>query len=560
MKKSSVTLFTSVLSAVLLLSITGCGSDSSMAGEVAPPPSNQAPLIEEPDLYRWLGNHLYVQNPQTGLNILDVTIPSQPKLVGRAAVTGAAGAEMYIRNNNQAIILLKSASGQCKSPDKLNPAGWSFGAEVVFVNTAQKTHPKVMERYCIPGSLVASRTVDDILYLVTTSSDRGSRAVSVNIADPLHVSLVQQMDFHNASKEIFVNPEAIFVAGEEPSNPGFTRVSYISINPLGKMKARGTFDVPGSPQGRFHMHVKAEQFRIVTYEKKVRKSRLSILDISDPDHLSIIGELPNIGAGEQLKATRFDGDKAYVVTFRRTDPLWVISLSDPTRPRIVGELHVPGWSDFLFPRGDKLVAVGRGDNGRYLGVSLFDVSDPHNPRALDQKSLGNANSTSEANVDHRGVTILEPPTGYPIIMVPHTVVSYNSSCEIRDRLQLVEIKQTSLRVRGVVEQKGAIRRSLMLKSNVYSISDYEVISVSIKDLDAPKVETAVTVGVDPNQGRDYSSHCYYYGNERWIVEDDVSSGPFPFFCSLGSAAGAPIPPLSVMLGLLCLVFRLRRSR
>jgi hypothetical protein len=561
MKKLAIAAIALTLTAASL-AIAGCGSNASLAGdnETSPPPAQaKQPVIEEPDLYRWEGNTLYVQNPQTGLNILDVTDASKPRLLGRAPVTGGAGAEIYIKKGNVAIVLLKTATSLCTQVDQLDPEGWSLESEAAFVEVTEKTHPRVLGRYCLPGTFVASRTVDDVMYIVTTAEGRGSRAISVDISNPARPRLVQSMMFANASKEIIVTPTAIMVAGKVTDNYNTTRVGYISITASGKMTTRDWITVPGQPQGRFHMNVSGTQFRIVTYDSFRRVSLLSVLDTSDPDNMKVIGQLGDIGRGEQLKATRFDGDKAYVVTFRQTDPLWIISLSDPSKPRMVGQLQVPGWSDFLFPRGDRLIAVGRGARGMYLGVSLFDVSDPSKPRSLHQIELGSRNSTSEANVDHRGVTIIDLPRGNPLLVVPHTHLTYRDGCTVQDVLQLVEVQSDKLKARGSVGQKGTIRRSLLLKDRLYSISDYEVLSLDIQVLDNPRVDTAVTVGTDPEAGRDgYRAYCGGGGPGATDIVWDEEEG-FGFLCTMGDGAGRALPPVS-MLGLLALLALRRRRR
>ena len=556
MKKTLVQMATVMMALGMVL---GCGMDAgdSLRAE-APTVESKQPKIEEPDIYRVEGNWLYVQNPQTGLNVLDVSTPSRPKLVGRAAVVGAAGAEMYLSRKDQAVVMLKTATNSCQAPQNLKLNGWSYGAEAAFVDTTQKKAPRIMGRFCLPGGLVASRTVDKMLYVVTTDAQRGSQAISIDIADPHAARVVQQMAFPNASKEIKVTATFIYVAGRIIEHQDNTQITLIGINSAGKMTRRGSFAVPGAPQGRFHMDIAGDQFRIVTYDTSRRESRLFVLDIKNPDKIKVLGELGNIGNGEKLYATRFDGDRAYVVTFRRTDPLWVISLADPTKPTIVGALHVPGWSDFLFPRGNTLIAVGRGNNGGQIGVSLFDVSNPKSPRSLSQVQVGNYNSTSEANVDHRGVTILELPGQNPLVVVPYTAVEWSDSCSFRDHLQLVEVQKSNLRVRGNVSQSGMIRRSLLLSDRLYSIGDYEVLAVDISNRDNPRVDGSVTLGTSADYPSSTKQYCNYYGPMG--DDTELSSGFQPFFCSVGAADAPLTPPATVLFGLLALVWRLRRRK
>lgn len=133
--------------------------------------------------------------------------------------------------------------------------------------------------------------------------------------------------------------------------------------------------------------------------------------------LQAIAALPNarrpapIGAsGEQVYAVRFLGSRAYVVTFRRTDPLYVIDLSDPTDPKVSGELKTNGYSDYLLPVGDGLlVGVGKDADasGRVQGVkvSLFDVSDASAPKELATRVIGKVGSTSALEYSRHGVNL-----------------------------------------------------------------------------------------------------------------------------------------------------------
>ena len=108
---------------------------------------------------------------------------------------------------------------------------------------------------------------------------------------------------------------------------------------------------------------------------------------TDGDVLTEVGSVGDIGRGEQVQSVRFVGDVGYAVTFRQIDPFYTIDLSDPTNPRILGELKIPGFSSYLHPISDTLV-LGVGSDadqdGRVTGakVSLFDVSDLAAPREV----------------------------------------------------------------------------------------------------------------------------------------------------------------------------------
>jgi hypothetical protein len=123
------------------------------------------------------------------------------------------------------------------------------------------------------------------------------------------------------------------------------------------------------------------------------------------DALKLLGSTPPLAEGERIFSARFLGDLAYIVTFRQVDPLFAIDLSNPESPKVLGELKIPGFSDYMHPLGaDHLLTIGRDidaetqrDNGTAL--QIFDVSDPVNPRLAYKAFVGDG--YSEANHNHK---------------------------------------------------------------------------------------------------------------------------------------------------------------
>lgn len=141
--------------------------------------------------------------------------------------------------------------------------------------------------------------------------------------------------------------------------------------------------------------------------------------------LAVVGGLPNASRpqplgkpGEQLYASRFIGARGYLVTYRLTDPLYVLDLSDPADPKMAGELHVEGYSDYLFPVSETLllgvgkdaVVDGTAADGRFawyqgVKVSLIDVSDPARPREADRAVIGRRGTGATVLHDHHGIAL-----------------------------------------------------------------------------------------------------------------------------------------------------------
>jgi beta propeller domain-containing protein len=137
------------------------------------------------------------------------------------------------------------------------------------------------------------------------------------------------------------------------------------------------------------------------------EGRITVLKVTG-DRLSEVGVVTGLGVGERIRGVRFVGDVGYVVTYRQTDPLYTVDLSDPAKPRVRGELAVLGYSAYLHPAGDGRL-LGLGQDGTKAGattglqLSLFDLSDLDKPRRLDQVRL--ADAWSDAEGDHHAFTM-----------------------------------------------------------------------------------------------------------------------------------------------------------
>lgn len=502
----------------------GCAANSdgdmsidNESGRAAPENLAEAEerLVEESDIYRIDGDLLYVQNPSTGLNILDIVNPARPVPISQVDVTGQAG-ELYTRDD-RVFILFEEIETPCVVPEEFGIGTVRGQSEFVALENAPND-PRVAGRYCVPGTIVASRLVGDVLYVASQEWVQGGWArgahglswlISFDVSDPERVFVVQVLPMSGLSREIFATNTEIYLAQQTESHPDFgsegTHVRYIDISdPAGAMEERGEVVVGGRPAGRFHMDATDTHFRIVTAsgDDWSPSSNLHIIDVSDPDVLMPVGELIGLAQGEELHATYFVGDRAYVVTFEAIiemiDPLWIINLEDPTSPEIMSELEVPGWSDYIFPMSDRLVAVGRGDEGDRVGVALFDISNPFAPETLSRLEFGGDDATSEANIDFRGVTIVQQGVlgDSAMLVVPYTdtYVSQYGCEEPGQFLQLFDLNFNSIVQRGASEQVGTIRRSTVVGEYLYAISDEQVSAVDVSNRDRPSNVATISIG------------------------------------------------------------------
>ncbi|MHB8765676.1 MAG: beta-propeller domain-containing protein [Deferrisomatales bacterium] len=188
-----------------------------------------------------------------------------------------------------------------------------------------------------------------------------------------------------------------------------TRVHKFDLTGSPAYLASGT--VNGWVLNQFSMSEHEGVFRIATTDDRQGSGRSPentvFLLRQEGEALVQAGSLPGLGEpGERLYAVRFLGDRGFAVTFRQTDPLYALDLSDPAAPRVAGEFHVPGFSTYLHPVGlGHLLAVGQDTAPGAWGVklSLYDVSNLAQPREVATESVG-LGSSSEAQYEHKAFT------------------------------------------------------------------------------------------------------------------------------------------------------------
>ena len=250
-----------------------------------------------------------------------------------------------------------------------------------------------------------------------------------------------------------------------------------------------TGDVEGRVLNQFSMDESRDgHFRIATTSSAGAPENFVFIMERNGDLLDVIGSINGIGKGETIQSVRFLGDRAHVVTFRIIDPLFSIDLSDPKNPNITGELKVPGFSTYLHPISDEMLA----GFGRYadestgqsqgLQLSLFDISDPVAPRlAASHLFPGKSHQWSEALHDHHAFSYYP---GYEILALPVATGSWwwDRSTSGLAVFELDTGTDASITPATVIEHESQVRRSLRINQTLYSISDQAIKAHMMSDL------------------------------------------------------------------------------
>jgi uncharacterized secreted protein with C-terminal beta-propeller domain len=164
--------------------------------------------------------------------------------------------------------------------------------------------------------------------------------------------------------------------------------------------------VPGTVLNQFSMDEYDSYFRVATTTfGQATENNVYVLNMS----LEVAGSLEGLASGETIYSARFMGERGYLVTFKQIDPLFVIDLSDPYDPEVLGYLKVTGYSDYLHPYDeDHIIGIGKettdaGEFAWYQGVkiSLFDVTDVSNPVEISKLEIGDRGTDSPVLRDHK---------------------------------------------------------------------------------------------------------------------------------------------------------------
>lgn len=202
---------------------------------------------------------------------------------------------------------------------------------------------------------------------------------------------------------------------DEEIPPIQTHIHKFAFDASGNARYRASGEVLGYAINQFAFDEYEGYLRVATtdgfgwWNNDQTESRVTVLR-EDGNRLERVGVVGGLGKGERIYAVRFLGEQGYVVTFRQVDPLYVLDLSDPASPKVVGELKIPGFSSYIHPlEPGFLLTAGReaDEEGRVGGIKIeiFDVSDPANPKSVKTAVIGDGwNTWSDVLWDHKAFT------------------------------------------------------------------------------------------------------------------------------------------------------------
>lgn len=352
---------------------------------------------------------------------------------------------------------------QIKSEEKMSILPYYPGkstAKAIVFDIKNRADIKKLREVDVEGRYISSRKIDNVLYLIT-NKDSGVYYENdkLKIQTPTYRDTAVSKDyteigypdiryFPDSEATNFLNIAAFDITGNEKANiqtylgagqniyasaenlyVAVTNYNYgmlrnglaLDIAPrvnditttVYKFSLNGekvTYlskgDVPGTILNQYSMDENGGYFRIATTTgqvwgtgENISKNNVYVLG----DAMNIVGSIEDMAPGEQIYSVRFMGDRGYVVTFKTVDPLFVIDLKEPSNPKILGSLKIPGYSDYLHPYDENhIIGFGKDtvaikDNAYYMGmkIALFDVTDVENPIQKFFETIGERGTDSE---------------------------------------------------------------------------------------------------------------------------------------------------------------------
>jgi uncharacterized secreted protein with C-terminal beta-propeller domain len=457
-------------------------------------------------------------NPMATIAQIDLSDPTAPEKVAELTIEGSVLAARMIDDSIRLVTSSISWSLPFMTPDQIlaqrpvwqqdDPGAWenaerialSQNRSVILNSTIEDWFP----RFTLTDEAGLAQTHDGTL-VDCNSIAHPEEFSGLGITSILTFDLSQGLSPVDAfglvsdSQTIYASPGAIYVATQQwrdwnvvPENQ-WDQVAGITTTTIHRFDATdpsrveftGSGEVLGWLYSQWAMSEKDGLLRVASttqspwwgFREGTTQSMVTILEQGDGT-LETVGQVAGLGIDEQIYAVRFVGDAGYVVTFRQTDPLYVIDLREPAQPQIAGELKIPGYSAYLHPIGDGLlVGVGQDANlqGQAQGtqVAVFDVSDPTSPSQVDKLTLPGA--YSQAEWDHHAF-LYWPATETLVIPVQQT-----KGVEWWNGALAVHAGADGVHSLAEIEQPGYVYRTLVVGTNLLSLSD---MGIQLNDLES----------------------------------------------------------------------------
>ncbi|EHQ36890.1 beta-propeller domain-containing protein [Methanoplanus limicola] len=515
--------------------------------------------VDEADYLKNDGKYIYILKDSL-LTIVDAYPAEKSGILSETKIPGYRTADLFLKGDR----LVVFADGY--EEEWITPEGSSVpvpvtedAAKAYIFDISDRSAPEILHEITMPGSYSDARMTDGWIYAVTKKPvNRYDSKMPVVKVDSTAVSrpeiwcppvpyssfvMYTITSFDTSGSEVadtesfllgwddtmYVSAKNIYLSyikntpyyrgmladGETGSNGPESVIHRFSIG-KGDIEYKSTGTVAGRLLNQWSLDEYNDNLRVAATVNNYGGGEISMYNsvyVLNPE-LEIRGRLEYIAPDERIYSARFAGDRLYLVTFKEMDPFFVIDLSNPDKPGILGELKIPGYSDYLHPYDeDHIIGIGKsaeknewgGVSATGLKVALFDVTDVNSPALTDSVEIGDYGSDSEALRDHKALlfdkekNILVLPV-WEIADVPIDESMYGNyeksyTREIFNGAYVFGISpESGFILKGKVKQGDSeinsyyrsgpevVRRSLYMDDVLYTVSDELIVMSSLKDL------------------------------------------------------------------------------
>ena len=499
--------------------------------------------VDEADIVKTDGEYIYLVSDNE-VFILKAYPPAEAKVLSKVTFNDTYPVGIFVGHNRLAVL----------GSEYVNSYRGYYGSfyedTKTFVNIydiSNKTKPALLKNFTMSGSYFNSRMIGEYVYFVVSqqASIENDTVILPKVYSNEEIKEISAsgIQYFNTSDSYYMFTTIVAVnvqnVAEQPTNKtillGGTSCMYVSLNNIyitfpnsestliyrihienNEIEPMASGIVPGYVLNQFSMDEHEGYFRIATttghiariLEQATSENHVYVLNMN----LSITGKLEDLAPGEKIHSARFMGNRCYLVTFKKTDPLFVIDLTEPTNPTVLGKLKIPGYSDYLHPYDENhIIGVGKetveaeeGDFAWYQGVkiSLFDVTNVSNPKQIANHTISDIGTDSPILRDHKAF-LFDKSRNLLVIPVqvseidetkyPEGVPSYVSGTPVWQGACVFNITLTDgLVLRGNIthldnginigDNSHWVNRALYIKNVLYTLSNKKIKMNNLEDL------------------------------------------------------------------------------
>lgn len=483
----------------------GAPSGAPSAGQ--PSDGNAGRAIAEADVIQVKGDRLFALSQLSGLSIVDVSDPTRLKLLGRYRDLPGQPFEMFLRDDDVAVLLFKSwmpafvAAGERPT----------ITSQVVVLDVATSDTPRRLATHDLQGMVDNAWIAGDVLYAVSDATaycsscaKRETSITSFSLRDPSSLDEVASVrvarEQDQALSSVAFSAQRAYVASSRSNNEGAdgATITVVDVSDRGGALERGVeLQVPGHITSAGQMDEHEGVLRVVSQPEDWqggRPAHVQTFRIVSSKQIDPLGEVQiPVAEGEQLANAHFDGTRGHIVG----NQLYSVDLSTPAEPKLGAAVDLTGDTFYLESHGDRLFAYGTAERNKASGlaVSMFDVQNLAAPKLLSRVEFGGRTAGRPDPQTGRAQFSVVSDAG--LIVVPYAGNDFGESGTCNGRpasaVQLIDFDRDQLSARTAAAVEDAPRRAIVHRGHLIAIGDRRIEVFSITDRAAPVLRAALWV-------------------------------------------------------------------